>query len=297
MFDLSKTINKVQASFKKDERRASQIGIGNNLEIMSTDPADYVVMPDWWNEYFGVMGLPISKFVQVSGRPDSGKTTLCLIAMKRAQEQGFIVVYVETEGKTSEQDLISAGIDPNGVIVVNTAITEEVFDNSMRILKAVKDDYPDAKVLLVIDSYGNTVSMKDSEINLTEKVSQVGGAAKTNRVGIGAIKAQMLKQKIACLVVNYSYANIGSVGETNAGGRALEFMCGLILNAARTGNYEVSRDSVKVKAGINGVYKVTKNHFTKGQLDADGKPKLFPKQMNFRISAEGFKILPPKKGQ
>lgn len=290
-FDLSKTIGKIQSSFKKDDRRASQFGLGDSLEVMSTNPEDYVVMPEWWNLNFGVLGLPFGKFVQVSGRPDSGKTTLCLIAMKAAQEQGYAIIYVETEGKTSERDLQVAGIDPKGVITINTSITEEVFDGVQKTLKAIKDDYPDAKVLLLIDSYGNTVSMKDSELDLTQKVSQVGGAAKTNRVGIGAIKSQMLKQDIACLIVNYSYANIGSVGETNAGGRALEFMCGLILNAARTGNYEMTRNGVKVKAGINGVYKVTKNHFTKGILNEDGTPKLFPKQMNFRITAEGFQYI------
>lgn len=295
-FDFSKTIDKIRDSYKKDTRRASQLGVGNNLEVMSNDPNDYVVMDPWFEEYYGIPGLPFSKFVQMSGKPDAGKTTFCLMAIKKAQEQGHIVVYAETEGKTSEQDLVNAGIDPNGVIVLNSNITEEVFDGIMRTLKVLAIDYPDAKVLLIIDSYGQTTSMRDSEIDMTDKSSQPGGAAKTNRVGLGAIKAQQLKQQIAVLIVNYSYANIGSVGETNAGGRALEFFCGLIINATRVSFYEVTRNGIKVKAGINGRYRVTKNHFTKGKLNEDGTPKLYPKDLNFRISANGFEILPPKKG-
>lgn len=294
-FDFSNTINKIQNSYKKDERRASQFGLGDSLEAMSTDPKDYVVMPEWFEEYYGVPGLPFNKFVQWSGKPDAGKTTFCLLAMKHAQEQGHAIIYAETEGKTSEKDLLAAGIDPRGVITINTNITEEVFDGIHKALDALKVDYPDAKILLIIDSYGQTISMKDSELDMTAKISQVGGAAKTNRLGIGSIKARQLNQEIAVLVVNYSYANIGSVGETNAGGRALEFFCGLIVNASRVSNHEVTRDGVKVKAGINGRYRTTKNHFTKGLVNENGSPKMLPKDLNFRISAEGFQVLSPAK--
>lgn len=290
-FNFSDSINKLQASFKKDERRASQFGLGNSLEAVSDNPNDYVVMPPWFKQYFGIMGYPFGKWTQISGKPDAGKTTACLMAMKAAQEQGHAIVYVETEGKTSERDLLAYGIDPKGVITVNTNITEEVFDGACKALDILKADYPDAKVLLIIDSYGNTTSMRDADMDFTQKVGMVGGAAKTNRSGIGAINAKMLNQDISVLIINYSYANIGSVGETNAGGRALEFACALIIAASRVSNYEVTRNGIKVKAGINGRYRTTKNHYTKGLLDEAGNPILLPKDMNFRISAEGFQVL------
>jgi len=290
-FDFSNSINKLQASFKKDERRANQFGLGNSLEAVSNDPTDYVVMPEWFKQYFGIMGYPFGKWTQISGKPDAGKTTACLLAMKQAQEQGHAIVYVETEGKTSESDLEAYGIDPKGVITVNTNITEEVFDGACKALDILKADYPDAKVLLIIDSYGNTTSMRDAEMDFTQKVGMVGGAAKTNRSGIGAINAKMLNQKISVLIINYSYANIGSVGETNAGGRALEFACALIISASRTSNYEVTRQGIKVKAGINGRYRTTKNHYTKGLVDADGNAIMLPKDMNFRVSAKGFEVI------
>jgi RecA/RadA recombinase len=290
-FDFSNTISKIQQSYKKDERRANQFGLGNSLETMSENPEDYIVMPEWFKRYYGVMGYPIGKWTQYSGKPDAGKTTACLMAMKAAQDQGFAIVYVETEGKTSERDLLAAGIDPAGVITVNTNITEEVFEGACIALDQIENDYPGAKVLLVIDSYGNTTSMRDSEIKFTEKVGMVGGAAKTNRMGIGAINAKMLTQKISVIIVNYSYANLGSVGETNAGGRALEFACALIISASRVSNYEVTRGGIKVKAGINGRYRTTKNHYIKGLTNPDGTPYMPPKDLNFRITAEGFTVI------
>src|SRR6185436_16828916 len=108
-FDFSGTIKKVQDSYKKDARRSSQIGLGSSLEEVSHDPADYVVLPSWFKENTGVLGLKFGHFVQIAGDPDSGKTSLSLLSMRAAQDQGYGVVYVETEGKTSEQDLIAAG--------------------------------------------------------------------------------------------------------------------------------------------------------------------------------------------
>ena len=208
-FDFTSTISKIQQSYKKDERRAKQFGLGDSLETVSDDPNDYVLMPPWFKKYFGIMGYPFGKWIQYTGKPDAGKTTACLLAIKAAQDQGYAVVYVETEGKTSPSDLIASGIDPNGVMTINTNITEEVFEGACLALDTIKEDFPDAKVLLIIDSYGNTTSMRDSEMKFTEKASMVGGAAKTNRSGISAIKAKQLNQEIAVIIVNYSYANIG----------------------------------------------------------------------------------------
>tara|TARA_R110000868_G_C10973188_1_gene771540 strand:+ start:76144 stop:77031 length:888 start_codon:yes stop_codon:yes gene_type:complete len=290
-FDFTKTKDTIQASFKKDERRAKQFGLGDSLEVMSNDPNDYVVMPPWFKKYFGIMGFPMQKWTQMSGKPDAGKTTMCLMAIKAAQEQNKAVIYVETEGKTSESDLIAYGIDPKGVLIVNTNITEEVFDGALKAIDQIAKDFPGADIFLIIDSYGNTTSTRDANIDFSKENGKVGGAAGTNRLGIGAINAKMLELRISVFIINYSYANIGSVGETNAGGRALEFACSLIIAASRVSNHEVTRDGVKVKAGINGRYRTTKNHYTKGLVDEEGKPILLPKDMNFRISANGFEEL------
>ena len=95
-FDFSSTIDKIKKSMK-EEKRAEQFGLGNTLAPTSKDPTDYVVMPDWWKEHFGVLGLEVGKIVQIAGDADTGKTSLALEAMLRAQQQGFGIIYVETE--------------------------------------------------------------------------------------------------------------------------------------------------------------------------------------------------------
>ena len=62
-----------------------------------------------------------------------------------------------------------------------------VLDAGMNFLK----DYPNAKLLFVFDSYGNTISMRDAAIDMTKQEQKPGGTAKTNRGGINRMVAQL----------------------------------------------------------------------------------------------------------
>lgn len=290
-FDFSKTISKMQNSLKGDERRAKQIGLGSSLESVSENPSDYVVMPQWWKDSFGIIGLRFGHFVQIAGEPDSGKTSLSLLAIKCAQEQGYGVLYVETEGKTSKEDLLSAGIDPNGVITIRSKIVEEAFDAANLAIDAFFSDFPNEKLLFVFDSYGNTVSMRDSDLKLTEKVGMVGGAAKINRMGIGSIAAKQINHDIACLIVNYVYANLNSPGKTNAGGKALDLHCMLTIQSSRKAWYEKTVKGEKVRAGADVLWKSYKNHYAKSLKDSEGNSILLPKEIVLRISEKGMEKL------
>ncbi len=287
-FDFSKTIKRVQDSYKKDQRMADQIGDGMALEEISTNPADYVVMADWWKEKFGVMGLKFGHMVQVAGKSDSGKTSISLDAMRRAQQQGYGIIYVETESKTGPEDLVAAGIDPNGVICINSSITEEAFELGLKAWDSFFQDFPNEKLLFVYDSFGNTVSMRDSGISMTEKSSMVGGAAKTNRLGLSAMRAKMIKDPVAVLLVNRTYDNMGSPGKTNAGGDAINFFSMLTVQTARKGWYEKTVQGQKVRAGAIVIWNVYKNHYAKALRGEDGKTILLPKSVELKITGDGI---------
>lgn len=287
-FDFTKTIKRVQDSYKKDIRMSNQIGDGLTLEEISNNPDDYVVMDTWWKEKFGVMGLKFGHMVQVAGKSDSGKTSISLDAMRRAQEQGRGIIYVETESKTGPEDLIAAGIDPAGVICINSAIVEEAFELALKAWESFFADYPKEKMLFVFDSYGNTVSQRDSGLSMTEKGSMVGGSAKTNRLGLSAMRAKMIKDPVAVLIVNRTYDNMNSPGKTNAGGDAINFFSMLTVQTARKGWYERTVDQVKVRAGAIVIWNVYKNHYAKALKGPDGKTLLLPKFVELKITGDGI---------
>lgn len=293
-FDFSKTISKVQASFKKDTRRAKQFGDGNNLESITKDPKDYVVMPKWWMEKIGILGLKFGHVYQIAGDSDTGKTSLSVLAMKQAQEQGHIVIYVETEQSTSPEALNKSQIAPEGIITIRSNIVEHIYDNISAMLEGIRDDYPDEKVLLVIDSYGQTISMRDSEMKFSEQSAKVGGASKINRMGLEMLIAKMEEQAIALLIVNYNYANIGSVGRTEAGGNALYFHSKVILQSSRVSDYIKTVKGEKVKAGVDVRWKVKKNRYLNSAVDEEGEAKYLASEIFLRISDDGINLLDKK---
>lgn len=302
-FNFSEVVEDVRAELSKSKKagraeRTTEFSVGSDLRPVSRDPKDYVVMPEWWEENYGVLGLPFGKIVQIAGDSDTGKTSLCITAMKAAQEQGYGIVYAETELKTSPEDLIAWGVDPSGVLLVQTNITEKVFDGSLRMIEGFFKKYPKEKLLYVIDSFGNTISKHDKNLELDTDNQKVGGAAKTNRLGLGRLIANMEEFPMAILLVNYDYANIGTMGKTQAGGKALKFFTMIGISSARLGDYTVTKAGVKVKKGAHVRFSVFKNHYLKSAIDVEGNPRLLPTEVDFTIDAGGIgPCKKPKKGE
>ena len=282
-FDFASLVKNLKSQ-KKDGTQ--KFGLGSDLETLSNDPGDYVVLPDWFKNGSGLMGLPFGKWIQISGRPDSGKTSLAMEAIRAAQLQGHGVIYIETEGKTGPDRLEALGIDPSGVITIMSAITEEIYECASKATDAFFAAYPDKKLLIIIDSYGNTSSMRDANLDLTKNVAQVGGHAKINRLGIGIFKAKQISNPIAMLVINYSYGNIGSVGETNAGGRALEYACLLVIQATRMRNNYKTVKGVQVMNGVRVKWKFSKNQTF--AIKEDGKTLQLLKELVLDINKKGI---------
>jgi RecA/RadA recombinase len=289
-FDFTDVISDIKTSLKKDKKSEllSSVSLGSDLSEVSADPKDYVVMPNWFGKAFGVMGLPFNKIIQIAGDSDTGKTSTAITAMKAAQEQGYGVIFVETELKTSPQDLEAWEVDPSGVILIQTNITEQAFDLSFKAIDNFFARFPKEKLLFVFDSFGNTISLHDESLDIVTDNQKVGGAAKTNRLGLGRLITLMNKHPIAALIVNYQYSNLGSVGNTQAGGKALKFYSMCVIETVRTGDWTKVVAGKKVKIGTFVKFRTSKNHYAKSAVDENGKHRLLPKEINLRISAAGI---------
>lgn len=280
-FNMGGLASDIRKKFKTNDKMANRIGVGTNLSHMTE--ADFLRMPKWWEEATGSIGLPFGKMVMLAGDSDSGKTTACIEAMKAAQEQGVGIIYVETESKTTEDDLLNAGVDPSQILLVQSGIAEEAFELLFAAWDQFKKNYPGEKLLVIIDSIGNVVSQRDSEIDLSEQNSSPGGKGKINRLAINKMVAKRDEDKAAILLVNYTYSNIGSPGKTNAGGNAVNFFSCLTFQTSRRGWYEKQVNGEKVRCGVDVTWKLFKNH-----LDRTGSKA---KEVVLRISSEGVKVV------
>lgn len=280
-FNMSGLAADVRKQFKGNDKMANRIGVGTNLSQLTE--ADFLKMPQWWFEATGHIGLPFGKMVMLAGDSDSGKTTAAIEAMKAAQAQGVGVIYAEGEGKTTEKDLVDAGVDPSQILLVQSSVAEELFELMFASWDAFKKEYPGQKLLVIIDSIGNLVSQRDSEIDLSEQNSKPGGKGQINRLAINKMVSKRDEDNAAILLINYTYDNIGSPGKTNAGGKAVNFFSCLTFQTTRKGWYEKQIAGKKVRAGVDVSWKLFKDH-----LNRTGTKK---KESILRISSEGVTVL------
>jgi RecA/RadA recombinase len=280
-FNMGALASDIRKQFKDTPKMAKSVGVGSDLSKLSK--SDYITLPPWWETCTGVPGLPFGKIVMIAGDSDSGKTSLAIEAMRAAQQQEVGVIYVETEGKTTEADLKNWGVDPNGILLVQSSIAETAFELLFAAWDKFETSYPGCPLLVVFDSIGNVVSQRDSQIDLTEQNSKPGGKGQINRLAISKMVAKRESGRTAILCINYTYDNIGSPGKTNAGGKAVNFFSSLTFQTSRKGWYEKQVNGQKIRSGVDVVWKLFKNH-----LDRSGNKK---KEFTLRITSEGIQCL------
>src|SRR5665213_318438 len=277
-YNLDKVISDAQKLYNKTPSKLSNVGLGSKLRGLSD--SDFLIMPEWWQKGTNTKGLPFGKIVMIAGDSDSGKTSCAISAMKAAQQQDVAVLYVETEGKTTTQDLISWGVDADQVMLVQESIAERAFEAMFALWDSFFKDYPKGKLLVIFDSLGNVVSQRDSEIDLTTANQKPGGKGQINRLGLNKLVAKRDENDVAVLMVNYTYANIGSPGVTNAGGKAVNFFSCLTYQTSRKGWLEKTVKGVKMRTGAKVQWRLFKNHIDKANPG--------PKSIELDITAEGI---------
>jgi RecA/RadA recombinase len=280
-FDLNAIVAEVYKENTRKSDLMAKLGTGDNLKELSED--NFLIMPKWWQDATGTFGIPYGGMVQIAGDSDSGKTSCAIEAMKAAQAQGAAVLYIETEGKTTKNDLQSWGLDTSQIMLAQSAIAEKAFSSMFKLWDKFNKHYPGEKLLVVFDSIGNVVSQHDEEMDMAETNQRPGGKGKTNRAGINLMISRCEKHKAAILVLNYTYDNIGSPGKTNAGGKSLNFFSSLTYQTTRKGWYEIEKKGVKIRKGADVRWTLFKNHINKTNPG--------PKIIDLRITAEGIELL------
>ena len=110
-------------------------------------------------------GIPTGRVTTLAGEPGAGKSFLALSACREAQKQGYVPIYLDSEGAQDTQTVTRLGIDTKCFMIkqVNT-ITEvsSFIINLCSKLETIPEKDRD-KVLIVLDSLGNLTSAKEAE--------------------------------------------------------------------------------------------------------------------------------------
>ena len=280
MIDFKKAADEIRATFK-DKKKASMISTGAEMTTPSL-PEDFVVMPKWFNKMSGTLGLPYGFVVMIAGNTDSGKTSFTIEAMKCAQEQEVNIILVDTEKKTTGRRLTDWGVNPDHVARVQPEYLEEAYDGIDKWIDYIKDADPDAKILVIFDSVGNTPAFKETE-NAVDDTLQLGLAAKSNKRGMRRLVPRLKRDNIAMLLINQTYENMTSPGRTNAGGKAMDYFSCLTYQTSRKGWLEKTVKGEKKRVGAKVRWTLYKNHLIDGVADVS-------KVSDIDITSEGMNL-------
>lgn len=167
-------------------------------------------------------GLPIGRYIEISGMLSSTKTTLCIHILKEAQKMGFTVAWFDVEGTTDEAYFKACGVeDAESILYSRPDGMEEALQMADVMARSGMVQ------LIVIDSIAMLSPTKERESDMDESV-QMGLAPKllgeyfrklnsaNNRL------AREGKQEVTVIGINQLREKIGAYGdpEYSPGGRA-----------------------------------------------------------------------------
>lgn len=291
--DISKLVTDVRGRYGKDKGGLSQDLVTGGAISLPTEDGAFVLSNEveFWKPLVGVKGIPYGRMVQVSGKPDSGKSTTAMLFMKAAQESGALVILWDSEKKFDVQryrDMM--GGDPDQLLVSRSKNIVEGAKQVAWFVRAVKEQNPDQKILIVWDSVGSTLNSKQDDDDEDEFSQQPGVDAKEITFAVKKFNKLMERfrnqetgdETIAVFCVNQVYANIGSVGSKEKGGAGLEYLSSVILQLTRKSDLTRQKNGQKIKYGILTRARVKKNHLFSGE-DCLA-------ELNLVVTADGIKL-------
>jgi RecA/RadA recombinase len=288
-FDIKGIVSEVQKLYNKDTKSKDMITTGDTIRRSYTD-TDGVPVPAGHplKELVGLPCVPYNKIIQVSGNPDTGKSTFCGQLMASAQKSDHLVILMDTEDKMDAQRFQNHfGGNPEDIILIKTNEILQGAEKVRKVILASKDKYPEAKILFVWDSVGGSQSRSHAERELdSEKHGQPGQDAKENGQVMKMITSLFNKypDSIAVVLANQVYAKIGFMqhGDKESGGKKIEFHSSLIIQLKRLKVLTRTVKGNKVKYGILSRAVIAKNHLSQSETSLH--------QLDFEITASGATI-------
>ena len=215
-------------------------------------------------------GYPNTRSLGISGDPGTGKTFLCMNAVKNAQKYlDYAVHYIDTEGAIDEKDFKNFGIDMDLLNYKRIGVVSELKFYINDIIK-MKEENPDLKMLIIVDSTTHLETNK--EVNDREKGSNaqdMGLRAKELRSLFKSFTLDLSHLKVPMIFTAHTY---GTMDEYNpramSGGNGPIYAASVVMMLTK-GHL---KDDNKVKTGVVVRCQTDKNRLAK------------PEKIEFHIS-------------
>ena len=200
----------------------------------------------------GINGVPRGRVVEIFGPESSGKTTLSLSIIARAQEQGGVAAFIDAEHAMDPTYAQKIGVKLDELLVSQPDSGEQALQIAEMLIRSNAVD------LIVVDSVAALAPQAEIEGEIGD--AHMGLQARLMSQALRKLMGIISKSKTCLLFINQIREKIGVMfgnPETTPGGKALKFYASMRLDIRRIGSLkkgeEVVGNRVRVKIVKNKV--------------------------------------------
>jgi recombination protein RecA len=187
----------------------------------------------------GGQGVPKGRVIEIFGPESSGKTTLALHVIARAQRAGGIAAFIDAEHALDPSWAKKLGVELETLLVSQPSNGEEAMQITEMLVKSNAVD------VIVIDSVAALVPKKELEGEMGD--SHVGLQARLMSQAMRKLTGAIAKSKTCVIFINQIREKIGVMfgsPETTPGGRALKFYSSCRIDVRRIGQLKDGEEVV-----------------------------------------------------
>lgn len=218
-------------------------------------------------------GMPMGRKIQLAGPSSTAKSLFASHLVKQfiTKFPNGIIAFFESEGSSIAQMCKSFDIPAKNIMLLPVATVEQFRNQMVRILDKVLETKENKRVpmMTVLDSLGMLASEKETADALAGSNKADMTRAKMIRSTMRCISLKLALAKIPLVIVNHTYAAVGSFFPTQAisGGGGTEYApdVSLILGKAK------EKDENKVQVGVRIRMVIHKSRYAKEGTVAQAK--------------------------
>jgi recombination protein RecA len=238
--DLKNTLAQIEKQF--GEGAIMPLGIGTAVQIDGIPTGSLSL-----DIALGGQGIPKGRVIEIFGPESSGKTTLALHVVARAQTGGGIAAFIDAEHALDPSWAKKLGVDLDTLLVSQPGSGEEAMHITELLIRSNAVD------VIVIDSVAALVPRKELEGDIGD--SHVGLQARLMSQSMRKLTGAISKSKTSVIFINQIREKIGVMfgsPETTPGGRALKFYSSCRIDVRRIGQLKEGEEVVgqRVRAKV-----------------------------------------------
>lgn len=235
-------------------------GFADISEYIST--GNYLLNAQLSGSIYG--GYPNTRSISITGDPSSGKTFLCLNAVREFQNAGYFVFYVDTEGALDSVDFPKFGCSLDLLKYYRIGIISEIrffIDGLIKTIVDFRKTNPLTKIALFVDSLGMLdIDKTQADMDKKKTPADMGLKAKELRALFKQFTLELSNMRIPFIFTNHTYSgNDQYTGKSPSGGGGPEFSASVIVMLSKS----ELRDENKTATGIIVHSKTRKNRLAK----------------------------------